>query len=76
MVDASRASMAPNPHYPTETFDKVIAVNIRGVWLGLKHVMPATQENGGSVVVTASAAGLRAILNMSRLLPPSTPLSA
>ena len=34
---------------PVEMFDQVIAVNVRGVWLGLKYVMPVMEKNvGGS----------------------------
>jgi len=41
-------------------FDKVIAVNLRGVWLGLKHVMPTMKsQGGGSIVITSSIAGVR-----------------
>ena len=29
--------------YPADAFDKVIAVNVRGVWLGLKYAMRAMQ---------------------------------
>ena len=32
---------------PVEMFDQVIAVNVRGVWLGLKYVMPVMEKNGG-----------------------------
>lgn len=46
--------------YPAETFDQVLAVNVRGVWLGLKYAMAAMQETGGSIVITASTAGIRA----------------
>ena len=28
---------------PVEMFDQVIAVNVRGVWLGLKYVMPVME---------------------------------
>jgi len=43
--------------YPTEMFDRVIAVNVRGVFLGLKHVLPGMIARGrGSVVNTASIA--------------------
>jgi 3alpha(or 20beta)-hydroxysteroid dehydrogenase len=39
-------------------FEKVHAVNTRGVFLGLKHVVPA-MTNGGSIVNTSSVAGVR-----------------
>jgi NAD(P)-dependent dehydrogenase (short-subunit alcohol dehydrogenase family) len=43
-------------------FDRVIAVNLKGVWLGMKHQIPAMLENGGgSIVNTASLAGLVAV---------------
>ena len=44
------------------TFDRVIAVNVRGVWLGLKHTLPEiARRGGGSIVITASTAGIRAV---------------
>jgi 3alpha(or 20beta)-hydroxysteroid dehydrogenase len=44
-----------------EVFDRVMAVNVRGTWLGLKHVIPRIKERGGgSIVLTASTAGFRA----------------
>lgn len=44
---------------PLENFDKVIAVNLRGVFLGLKHVLPVMMEQkSGSVINTSSVAGL------------------
>ena len=43
--------------YPAEMFDKVIAVNVRGVWLGLKYVMRAMEATGGSIVITSSTSG-------------------
>ena len=40
-------------------WEKVIAVNLKGVWLGMKHQIPQMREHGGgSIVNTASAAGL------------------
>jgi len=46
--------------YPDDIFDRVIAVNLKGVFLGMKHVAPALlARGGGSIVNTASVAGLR-----------------
>ncbi|HIK98720.1 MAG TPA: SDR family NAD(P)-dependent oxidoreductase, partial [Dehalococcoidia bacterium] len=33
--------VSPIPDYPFDMFDQVMAVNVRGVWLGLKYVIPA-----------------------------------
>lgn len=50
----------PITDYPLDIFDKVLAVNVRGVWLGLKYLMPAMQKRGGgSIVITSSVAGIR-----------------
>jgi NAD(P)-dependent dehydrogenase (short-subunit alcohol dehydrogenase family) len=51
--------------YPAETFDRVMAVNVRGTWLGLKYAMKAMQPSGGSIVVTSSTSGVRSTPNMS-----------
>lgn len=41
-------------------WDQVIAVNLRGVYLGMRAVAPALRDaGGGSIVATASVAGLR-----------------
>jgi NAD(P)-dependent dehydrogenase (short-subunit alcohol dehydrogenase family) len=43
------------------TYDHIMAVNARSVFLGLKHIFPAIRrQGGGSVVVTSSTEGLRA----------------
>ncbi|MGH8595576.1 MAG: SDR family NAD(P)-dependent oxidoreductase [Gammaproteobacteria bacterium] len=59
-------SVKPITEYDVETFDKVLAVNVRGVWLGLKSTIPALKERGGgSIVVTSSTAGVRAAPGVS-----------
>ena len=49
----------PLTEYPEEVFDRVIAVNLKGVWLGMQHVVPGMIDRGGGAIVnTASVAGL------------------
>ena len=55
----------PITDYSIETFDKVMAVNVRGVWLGLKYVIPEMQKGGGSIVITSSTAGVGGDPDMS-----------
>ncbi len=50
--------VAPIELVPDEAFDRVMAVNVRGVFLGLKHVLPYMRA-GGAVVNTGSTASLR-----------------
>nr|ART36564.1 C656 [uncultured bacterium] len=56
----------PITDYDITTFDRVMAVNVRGVWLGLKYCIPAiARRGGGSIVITSSVAGLSGAENMS-----------
>jgi NAD(P)-dependent dehydrogenase (short-subunit alcohol dehydrogenase family) len=52
-----------------EDFDRVIAVNLRGTFLGMKHQIRAMLENEmpsrGAIVNTSSNAGLRAVMLLS-----------
>lgn len=55
----------PLTEYPEEMYDKVLSVNVKGVWLGLKHAFPHMKENGGgSVIITSSVAGLQGTPNV------------
>jgi 3alpha(or 20beta)-hydroxysteroid dehydrogenase len=50
----------PLLEYPEEVFDRVLAVNVKAVWIGIKLVAPAIlRRGGGAIVNTASIAGLR-----------------
>ena len=51
--------IAPITRYSLETFRRVLDVNVVGVFLGLKHVLPVMlKRNKGSIINTASIAGL------------------
>jgi len=53
-------TVTPLLDYSEEAFDRVIAVNLKGVWLGLQHVGRVMRDRGGGAIVnTASIAGLR-----------------
>ena len=46
--------------YEDEAFDRVMAVNVKGVWNGIRAVVPSMiNRGGGSIVITSSVAGLR-----------------
>src|SRR5690606_9093976 len=53
----------PISEYPDEIFDRVMAINLKGVWLGCKHVIPKMKE-GGSVIITSSVAGLKGFVGL------------
>lgn len=49
-------AICPVTEYPEDVFDRVMAVNVRGVFLGCKYGLPAMRE-GGSIVITSSVVG-------------------
>ncbi len=51
--------VAPTVEYPVADFDRVLAVNVRGPFLGIQTVVPhMIKRGGGSIVITSSFAGL------------------
>jgi NAD(P)-dependent dehydrogenase (short-subunit alcohol dehydrogenase family) len=62
---AAEGAIAPISDYPTDVFDRTLAINVRGVFLGLKHVIPAMRAAGGAIVNTASQAGIRGVAGLS-----------
>jgi NAD(P)-dependent dehydrogenase (short-subunit alcohol dehydrogenase family) len=58
--------MADTIAYPEDVFDRVIAINLKGVWLCMKYEIPQMLKNGGgSIVNTASGAGLVGVEQLS-----------
>jgi 3alpha(or 20beta)-hydroxysteroid dehydrogenase len=54
--------VAPLAEYPEDEFDRIIAVNLRGTFLGMRYVLPIMLERGsGSVINLASVAAERGL---------------
>jgi NAD(P)-dependent dehydrogenase (short-subunit alcohol dehydrogenase family) len=52
---------SPVSEYPEEVLDQVLSINVRGLFLGLKHVLDVmVRQKHGCVINTASVAALRA----------------
>jgi len=58
--------LASTDEYPEDVFDKVIDINLTGVWLCMKYELPhMLKQGGGAIVNTASGAGLIGVAGMS-----------
>jgi NAD(P)-dependent dehydrogenase (short-subunit alcohol dehydrogenase family) len=52
--------------YDEKRFDQVMAVNVKGPFLGLKAAIPAiSKRGGGSIIITSSVAGLGGVANIA-----------
>ena len=57
-VEGATASIVD---YSVDVFDQVMAINVRGVFLGLKYAIPALKKRvGGSIIITSSIGGIKA----------------
>jgi NAD(P)-dependent dehydrogenase (short-subunit alcohol dehydrogenase family) len=54
-------AVKPLVDYPDDGFDDVMSVNVKGVFLGLKYVLPEMND-GGSIVITSSIMGMKGSL--------------
>lgn len=59
-------AIAPLTEYPLDAYEQVMAVNVRGIFLGMRHAIPALRRRGGGAIVNLSSqAGLRGVANLS-----------
>jgi NAD(P)-dependent dehydrogenase (short-subunit alcohol dehydrogenase family) len=59
-------AIAPLTDYPLDVFERTMAVNVRGVFLGMRHAIPALRRRGGGTIVNVSSqAGLRGVPSLS-----------
>ena len=55
----------PVESYTSEGFDRVISINLNGVFFGMKHTLPHLKaQRSGSIVNAASVGGIRAVPNL------------
>lgn len=51
--------ITPTHEYPYQDWQRIIAINLTGVWLGMRYQIPVMREQGGGAIVnTASILGL------------------
>jgi NAD(P)-dependent dehydrogenase (short-subunit alcohol dehydrogenase family) len=46
----------PIQECPEEAFDETIAINLKGVWLGMKYAIPEMLKTGGGSIINTSSA--------------------
>jgi NAD(P)-dependent dehydrogenase (short-subunit alcohol dehydrogenase family) len=57
-------AVKPIIDYPEEAFDEIIAINVKGAWLGNKYALPHMKD-GGSIIMSSSLSGLLGFINLS-----------
>lgn len=54
-IEGYGGNMVPMIDYPDAEFEKVMAVNVGGLWHAMKAQLPALQANGGGAIVNTSS---------------------
>ena len=52
---------APVPETEDDDFDKIMAINVRGVFFGIKYAVPELAKTQGQIINMASAAGIAGV---------------
>jgi NAD(P)-dependent dehydrogenase (short-subunit alcohol dehydrogenase family) len=50
---------APATELEADAFDRIVAVNLRGMWFACKHALPVMHEQGGGSIVNISSMAVR-----------------
>lgn len=50
---------APATELEADAFDRIVAVNLRGMWFACKHALPVMREQGGGSIVNISSMAVR-----------------
>jgi NAD(P)-dependent dehydrogenase (short-subunit alcohol dehydrogenase family) len=76
--NAGMQSYGPIEQLDVDEFDRVMATNVRGVWLLLKHELSAMRAagNGGAIVNTSSIAATGATAGLSAYAPSKAAVDA
>ncbi|HEU4625578.1 MAG TPA: glucose 1-dehydrogenase [Steroidobacteraceae bacterium] len=62
----TEGAFGPVQDQTADDFDRLLAVNLKGVWHGLKYQLPHMLAHGGGAIVnTASSAGVQPIANIA-----------
>lgn len=48
-------ALAPTAEYPEETWERVIAINLTGVWRSMRHEIPELLKRGGGAIVNVAS---------------------
>ena len=54
--------------YPTDDFDKVLRINLRSVFLGLKYELPLMKRTGGGAICNTASVAALTIYDMTKAL--------
>ena len=56
----TEGDVLPITDYDPDRFDALMAVNVKGPWLGIRSSIPEmAKRGGGSIIITSSVAGLQ-----------------
>lgn len=62
----TEGAFGPVQDQTSDVFDRILAVNLKGIWHGLKYQLPhMLAQGGGAIVNTASSAGVQPIANIA-----------